>query len=499
MRVRRSILWNICGTALPLAVGVAVIPTIVSRLGVERFGLLSVIWMLIGYFSLFDLGLSRTLTKVTADRVGSPGEKEIPSLLCTALVLVLTCSITVSVMLAACSRVLAQRVLHVSPQILDDVSDAVIWLSLGLPFVMVSTVLLGVLEGFQKFAVTNLVRLPLGVLMFLVPFGVVFFSDHLAPVAAVLSVVRVASVIALGVIALRMVPGLRTERDRFRRDQVRHLLTFGGWLTVSNVVGPLLVYFDRFLIATELGSAAIAFYTVPYDTLNRLLTFPTAIQGVLFPAFASLRVQDPARVVAVFGKSSEKTALLMLPALLGVMLFARQGLQLWLGARFAQESAMVAQILVIGVFLNAMARAPFVMVQGYGYARWTALLHVLELPPYAAALFWLLRRYGIEGAAIAWTGRIVADTAVLYLMAVRLERGLLGTALRDLSCIAIACTAAIGLDWIDPASPVRLAVLAIVTLCSASVLLRDVRRALTEGSTAASAAPPVGIGGRTGG
>lgn len=479
MRLSRSILWNICGTALPLVVGVAVVPTIVSRLGVERFGLLSVIWMLIGYFSLFDLGLSRTLTKVTADRVGSPAEREIPSLLCTALVLVLTCSITVSAVLAACSRVLAQRVLHVSPQMLGDVSDSIIWLSLGLPFVMISTVLIGVLEGFQKFAVTNLVRLPLGMLMFLVPFGIVFISARLAPITAVLSVVRVVSVIALGVIALRMVPGLKTDRARFRRDEVRYLLTFGGWLTVSNLVGPLLVYFDRFLIATELGSAAIAFYTVPYDTLNRLLTFPTAIQGVLFPAFASLRVQDPTRVAAVFRKSSERTGLLMLPALLGVMLLARAGLQLWLGAQFARQSATVAQILMIGVFINAMARGPFVMVQGYGYARWTALLHVLELPPYAAALYWLLQRYGIEGAAIAWTGRIIADTAVLYLMAVRLERGLLGTALRDLSCICIACAAAFGLNWIGPALPVRLALLAIVALCSASVLLRDVRRALT--------------------
>src|SRR6185437_6180920 len=331
------------------------------------FGLLSVIWMLIGYFSLFDLGLSRTLTKVTADRIGSPAEKEIPSLLVTALALVLACSITVSSILAACAHLLAQRVLHVSPEILEDVSQAVIWLSLGLPFVMVSTVLLGVLEGLQKFAATNLVRLPLGLLMFLVPFGVVFFSNHLAPVAAVLSAVRVASVVALVVIALRLVPGLRTERGGFRRHAVRDLLTFGGWLTLSNVVGPLLVYFDRFLIAAELGSAAIAFYTVPYDTLNRLLTFPTAIQGVLFPAFASLRVQEPARAAAVFRKSSEKTVLLMLPAMLGVMLLARQGLQLWLGAQFATESALVAHILMVGVFLNAMARAPFVMVQGYGY------------------------------------------------------------------------------------------------------------------------------------
>ncbi|HVS75740.1 MAG TPA: flippase, partial [Steroidobacteraceae bacterium] len=417
----------------------------------------------------------------------------------TTLVLVLACSIPVGIALAACSQAIAQ-VLRVSPQLLGDVSDSILWLSAGLPFVMLSTALFGLLEGFQKFAVTSLVRLPLGVLMFLVPFGVVFFSNHLSPVIAALSAVRVISAVALAAITWRIVPGLRTQRPRFRRDQIRHLLTFGGWLTVSNVIGPVLVYFDRFVIATELGSAAIAFYTVPYDTLNRLLILPTAIQGVLFPAFASLRVQDPSRAAAVFRKSSEKTALLMLPALLGVMLLARQGLQLWLGARFAVESAVVAQVLMIGVFINALARAPFVMVQGYGYARWTALLHLLELPPYAAALWWLLERYGIVGAAIAFTGRIVVDTAILYVMAVRLERGLLATAFRDLAWISAACAASIWLAWVEPALPLRFALLAIVALCSASVLLRDARRVLTERSPAAvSGAAPFGIGGRTGG
>lgn len=499
MKVSRSVLWNVGGTALPLVVGVAVIPTIVGRLGVERFGLLSVIWVVIGYLSLFDLGLSRTLTKVTADRVGSPAEQEIPSLLCTTLILVVTCGIAMSAILAACSWTVA-HVLHVSPQMLGDVSDSIVWLSVGLPFVMVSTVLFGVLEGFQRFAVTSLVRLPLGVLMFLVPFGAVFFSERLAVITAALSAVRILSAIVLGTIVLRIVPGLRTQRARFRRDQVRHLLTFGGWLTVSNVVGPLLVYFDRFLIATMLGSAAIAFYTVPYDTLNRLLILPTAIQGVLFPAFVSLRIRDPERVAVVFRKSSEKTVLLMLPALLGVMLLARQALQLWLGPQFALESASVAGILMIGVFINGLARAPFVMVQGYGYAKWTALLHLLEVPPYAVALWWLLQRHGIEGAAIAWTGRIVLDTAVLYLMAVRLEQRLLGTALRDLSWTIIMCAAAVGLAWMDSAMALRLAVLTVVTLCSAAVLLRDVRRALIERRpTEASAAPPLGIGGRSGG
>ena len=100
--------------------------------------------------------------------------------------------------------------------------------------------------------------------------------------------------------ARRSIPA--AEPLRFRRELVGPLLTYGGWLTVSNVVGPLMVYFDRFVIAAMLGSTAIAYYTVPYDVLNRLLLFPQAIQGVLFPNFALMRAQNSPRLVGVFSR-----------------------------------------------------------------------------------------------------------------------------------------------------------------------------------------------------
>lgn len=478
MKVSRSIIWNVCGTAMPLVVGVAVIPAIIKGLGVARFGVLSVIWMMIGYFAVFDLGLSRTLTKVTADRVGTPAEAEIPSLIATAVAIVLLSSITLSAMLVACSKIIAARVLKVPPSMVADVSGAIIWLSIGFPFVLISTVLFGVLEGFHRFAVTSAIRLPLGILMFLVPFVVLPFSNSLSVITAALSLVRILVFVVLVLMTLRIAPKLRDGTTRFRRDQLKPLLTYGGWLTVSNVVGPVLVYFDRLVIAAFLGTAEIAYYTVPYDTLSRLLIFPTAIQGVLFPTFATLRAQSPARVVAVFKKSSEKTLLLMMPALVAVMLFANRGLHIWLGTEFAQRSAAVAKVLIIGVFVNALARAPFVLVQGYGRAKWTAWLHLSELPVYALCLWALIRRNGIEGVALAWTGRVLVDTIALYVMASRLEPGLKDIAVRNAIWIMIVGAATILSGLLVHPAVIRILIVSVVTLCCGFVLLRDVREAL---------------------
>ena len=65
-RLARYTVWNILGMSLPMVVALFAIPRLAHGLGEERFGGLLLIWMLVGYFSIFDLGLGRALTKMTA-------------------------------------------------------------------------------------------------------------------------------------------------------------------------------------------------------------------------------------------------------------------------------------------------------------------------------------------------------------------------------------------------------------------------------------------------
>ena len=69
-----NVAWNLAGTVLPLAVGLVTIPLLLAVLGIERFGLLSLIWILTGYFGLLDLGMSRALTKLVAENAGSAAD-----------------------------------------------------------------------------------------------------------------------------------------------------------------------------------------------------------------------------------------------------------------------------------------------------------------------------------------------------------------------------------------------------------------------------------------
>jgi len=154
--------------------------------------------------------------------------------------------------------------------------------------------------------------------------------------------------------------------------------------------------------------------------VTKLLIVPTAIVGVLFPAFSASFAQNSIRAGAMLRASVKYTCLVLFPIVLVVIAFAPEGLRLWLGTEFAERSSRALQWLAVGVFLNALALIPFAAVQGAGRPDWTGKLHLLELPFYLVMVWCLIGKFGIEGAAMAWTARVAVDTAVLFAMAQRI-------------------------------------------------------------------------------
>ena len=80
---------NLFGQASPMLAALFCIPVLINKLGINRFGFITIAWMIVGYFSLFDMGLGRALTHMTAQRIDSRNEKEIPYIVWTGLLIMI--------------------------------------------------------------------------------------------------------------------------------------------------------------------------------------------------------------------------------------------------------------------------------------------------------------------------------------------------------------------------------------------------------------------------
>ena len=83
----RNSLFNLIGQGIPLLVALFTIPLLIHGLGTDRFGVLTLVWMVIGYFGLFDLGLGRALAQVVAEKLSAGEETQLPHIVWTALVI----------------------------------------------------------------------------------------------------------------------------------------------------------------------------------------------------------------------------------------------------------------------------------------------------------------------------------------------------------------------------------------------------------------------------
>ena len=73
----RNTALNIIGQGLPMIVAFFTIPILIKALGTDRFGVLTIAWMTIGYFSLFDFGIGRALTQILSEMLATENKKKI--------------------------------------------------------------------------------------------------------------------------------------------------------------------------------------------------------------------------------------------------------------------------------------------------------------------------------------------------------------------------------------------------------------------------------------
>lgn len=414
----RNTWLNLLGQGIPLALAFVVMPWLLHSVGQARMGVLTTLWVVIGYFGLLDLGLGRAVVHMVAERIARGRSDEVPDYIWPALMIIGSLSVIGGIVIAAFSPHLVSLLVNVPDSILAETEAAFFVVSLSLPFVTLTSCLRGVLEAKQEFFGANILQSLTSGANVLAPVMTVLFTPDLSVLAWGLFVARIFLLIAHFVMALRAVPELK-KRPRFSRAMLKRLLHFGTWSTVSNIVSPIMVYIDRLVVGAHVEASAVPIYAIPHEAVIRFLILPAALSRALFPKLSSLTEHEVRhglyhRVIGIM-------TLAILPVV-GVMIyFAEEGLSWWLGPQVGHQAAPILKILALGYFFNSTAQIPFVHLQSLERPDLTARAHLFELPIYLGLLLWLTLRWGPAGAAVAWTIRVALDGGMLFWMVHRLH------------------------------------------------------------------------------
>lgn len=410
--LKKNTVLNAAGTVIPLVVAIVTVPLYLNSIGAARYGVLALVWLFTGYFSLLDFGISRATVNMVAriDPGDLPGQRR-----------VLWSALWINSAMGVVGMCLAYPLAHYvfglirfdEPALRDELVRAIPWLCLTVPMTLVYGVLSGGLEARERFGAVNAMGVIGGLAIQLVPVIVAYqLSVRLDVLIPAIVLTRLLLFLVFAGIVQRVFPLGRPLR--WDRATVRGLVVFGSWASVSGIISPVLEALDRFLIGARLSASEVATYTIPFSIADKLRILPRALARAAYPRLSSLP-DEPAR--QLYRQLMVGSLNLLTPLVLMAVVAAKHLMLLWIKAPLDSLSGTVAIVLLCGAWFNSLALVPFVYLQARGRPNVTATIQLLEFVPFVLLLVVMVNAFGVVGAALAWAGRMVVDCVLLCLAA----------------------------------------------------------------------------------
>jgi O-antigen/teichoic acid export membrane protein len=410
----RNATLNLATEGWTFIVLLVAMPKLVSFLGDTQFGLFSLAWVVIGYLAFLDVGVNRAATKFVSEHLAVQDHESTRLIVRTALTANLGLGLAGGLTVVLLSPYLIHSVFKVSTELQAQARLTFYAVGLAVPVLLVHGVFRGVLSSYQRFGWINAVNGVATTAQWGAAAVLAWKGYGVALVVFATVAARILAAAAYGALLFRLLPDLQLFRAHGMHG-LRRLLKFGSWVTVSQLVSPVLAYLDRVLIASFVSLGAVTLYTVPFEVMTRLRIIPTSLVSTLYPAFSerSTGGQD-AQLQRLFGSSVRYLLMLLLPSVLFLVILGPDLLTVWMGSQFSQQTAVMLQILGVGTLLNCTANIPYYALQALGRPDLTGKFHLIELPFYIVLCVVMIPRWGITGAALANTVRVSADAMLLF-------------------------------------------------------------------------------------
>lgn len=440
LKIVDNTIYNFLGQVIPLLVGIFTIPPVVKGLGVDQFGLLTIAWMFLGYFSMFDLGIGRATINYVSRALNKNNMDEIRRVIWSSLFIQVCLGLVGTVVLVLITPLLVRHVIKMPESMLQE-SGIILYIIAGsYPIVILSTGLRGVLEALHRFDVVNLVKGPASILNYLIPYLGYLAGFNLTVIIIASVVSRIVFLFVYIVCVVHQIPEMK-KGFALSGTMIKSLFSYGGWISITSVFSPVYYYLERFLITYYLSIGLLTYYTVPFEILMKVLIIPSSIAMTLFPTFSFHSHSETRVLLSMFFRPMKYLAILLSPILITGLLFADTILTVWMGEAFAEQSTVVFQVIVLIVVFNSLAIIPFTAVQGLGRPDLKTKLDFVLMPLYIGLCAVCIPRWGIVGAAICKLVLTVVDyICLLYLSKLLLHFSFVKTLFsRDVIILASLC------------------------------------------------------------
>lgn len=396
----RNSLWNLAGVALPSIVALATVPVMIHGLGLEGFGIVTLIGSVVGYFGVLDVNLSSGAIKFLSQYHTQRDGERFSQTFWFGAAFYGVLGLLGGAAILLCAPLALEHLFRVSDAARADTLLALKIAALGFMLSQLQNYLLIVPQALQRYDRSAQGEILFGITGNLAAAAAAAFGAGIAGVIAARVTVNALNIVwllgLLGRLALPLRPALPS------RDVMRSLTHFSAYAYLSRLATLFHQHGDKLIIGTLAGPIALAFYTVPTQLAGRILGLSFRLSSVIYPRVSALAASgEQAQLRSMYLDASRLLTYLNLSVLGVIVLGGDEFLRRWVGAEFVATGYPVLVLITLALMADSLTNIPSLITDGLGQPRITGRFALVRGVVGLLLVFLGTRAAGIEGAATA--------------------------------------------------------------------------------------------------
>lgn len=401
----------------PVLTALLATPYIIRRLGVDAYGVLALITVVLGFFALLDLGLTYASIKYIAEEYSKKNLGNINKIINSTLFVYIIMGGIGLIIISLGSNIITTKLLNVSENLVEVTKFSFYIASFGFLINMVNGVFASIPKAVQRFDVSTIISVFIGTLTTASMVLLLYLGFWLKELVILNLAISFLSVVIYLIASKKLIPKL-VIRPAFDKETFFKLLKYGSLFLFASISGLLVFHLDKFLIGAMLNISLVTYYVVPGNIAVKIQGLTSAMVAIVLPLSSMLSSKNQIdKIRALYFKGTKFILMIITMISVPLLVFSGKFLLYWLGPEFAAKSTTVMMMLVATYYFLSIAGVIWNISYGLGKAKINALFAFLTAFINIVLIFFLIKRLEIIGVALAYLISAVITTplAVIYI------------------------------------------------------------------------------------
>lgn len=408
-KIIRNTLFNSAGRVWMMAVALLLTPYIVSRLGIEGFGVWSLMLVITSYLQLFNFGIREALVKYVAEFDAKDDALAISRLINTGLAVYLLLGSLILV-IAWDLRDTVITLLRVPATLHADARFVLLVVAVAAILSMVADLFEAVLIGLQRMDVISMITVVTSIPNLIATVILLELGYGLQSLAVIRAMLVTLNLLLLGSWVFRLLPDLQINPRLVRGEILRRILSYGAWLQVTALGGLVNLETPKILVNHFLGVGAVGLYELGFKVAYTILSLPMLLVSAITPAASELEAREHNHLLhELYLRGTKYVGLVAIPMTVFIFLEAPLITSTWLGASY-NTTILVVRFLAAAFFANLIIGVGTTIMRGIGRPDYETRYALLTIAVHLILGIILIRQAGLIGMLLATSVALITGS-----------------------------------------------------------------------------------------